>query len=116
MIAEFSIFHVNELTPISRAMTEVLKLVEASGVPYRLTSSTVSLEGTWEELFLLIRKCHERVREQASHVMTTISIEDEEGITAKIGESSRSLEEKITHPEKGWTPKIRNVRPSQSWG
>ena len=112
MIAEFSIFHINECTPISRNVADIVKLVETSGLSYRLTTSTVCVEGEWEELLSLIRKCHEHVRAETSHVMTTISIEDEEGPLNKLEDLSRSLEEKITHPVSGWKPKIRNIKPS----
>lgn len=93
-------------------MADVVKLVEASGIPYRITPSAVCLEGTWEELILLIRKCHERALERDPHVMTTISIDDEKGSMNVLGESSRLIEEKVTNPSKGWKPKIRNVKPS----
>jgi uncharacterized protein YqgV (UPF0045/DUF77 family) len=104
----------NECTPISRTITDAAKLAEASGLPYRLTPSTISVKGEWDELFLLIRKCHERVRALTPHVMTTISIEDEDGLMDKIEDGSRAIEEKITNPATGWKPKIRNIKPSKN--
>jgi len=91
---------------------------QSLGTSYRLAHSSVSVEGEWELVFLLIQKCHERVREQSSHVITTVSIQDEEGAIDKLGESSRSVEGKISHTESVWNPKIRNIKPSkdQLWG
>ena len=113
MKAEFSVYRVHEYTQITREMAAVMKLVEFSELPYQLTPSAVCVEGEWEELLSLIRKCHECVREASPHVLTTISIEDEEGFPEKIARDIRSVEEKLRHPLKGREPKIRHVKPSK---
>ena len=42
----------------------------------------------------LVRQCHNCVRSKASHVVTFIKIEDEDGVTDKLTRNIRSVEQK----------------------
>ncbi len=79
----------------SDELVEVLRLVDESGLAYQLTATATCIEGTWDEVMPLVKRCHERVREMSAHVVTTIKIEDEEGATNKLTSNVRSIEEKL---------------------
>ncbi len=42
----------------------------------------------------LVRRCHERVRRDSPHVITTIRIEDDQGASDKLQRNITSVEEK----------------------
>lgn len=94
MLAELSIIPLGGDTHLSSRIAEVLKVVAASGVPYRLTPSGTCLEGEWDEVMPVVRLCHNRMRGLSSHVFTTIRIEDEEGEKHKLARNIASVEEK----------------------
>lgn len=94
MLAEFSIIPVGGDTHLSSRIAEALKIVDASGLPYRLTPSGTCLEGDWEEIMPVVRRCHDRLRGLSPHVFTTIRIEDEEGERHKLTRNVTSVEEK----------------------
>ncbi len=79
----------------SDELVEVLRLVDESGLAYQLTPTATCIEGTWDEVMPLVKRCHERVREMSAHVVTTIKIEDEEGASNKLTSNVRSIEERI---------------------
>ncbi len=79
----------------SDELVEVLRLVDESGLAYQLTPTATCIEGTWDEVMPLVKRCHERVREMSAHVVTTIKIEDEEGATNKLTSNVGSIEERI---------------------
>lgn len=79
---------------LSDEIAEVLKLVDDSGLPYQLTPSGTCIEGEWDEVMELVRRCHERVRRDSPHVITTIRIEDDQGATDKLQRNITSVEEK----------------------
>jgi uncharacterized protein YqgV (UPF0045/DUF77 family) len=62
---------------ISDEVTEVIKLIDASRLPYQLTPSGTCIEGEWEIVMPLIQRCHHVVRSMSSHVVTFIKIEDD---------------------------------------
>ena len=79
----------------SDELVEVLKIIDESGLPYQLTPSATCVEGDWDEVMSVLKRCHERVMEVSAHVVTTIKIEDERGATDKLTRNVASLEEKL---------------------
>lgn len=55
---------------------EVLKIIDASGLDYRLASGGIQIEGTWEQLVDVARLCHKELRKRATRVVTTFKMED----------------------------------------
>lgn len=94
MLVELSIIPLGGGTHLSEAIASVLEPVEASGLPYQLTPSGTCVEGEWDEVMAIVRRCHERARERSPHVFTTIRIEDEEGGRDKLTRNVASVEEK----------------------
>jgi uncharacterized protein YqgV (UPF0045/DUF77 family) len=94
MLVELSILPLVGDGHLSDELAEVLKLVDAYGLPYQLTPTATCIEGTWNETMELARQCHERVRSRSSHVVTMIKIEDEQGETDKLNRNVTSVEQK----------------------
>ena len=95
MLVELSIIPLGGDTHVSGEIAEALKIVDASGLPYLLTPSGTCIEGEWDEVMTLVRRCHDRVRELTPHVITMVKIEDEEGARDKLTRNVASVEEKV---------------------
>lgn len=95
MLVELSILPLGGDTHLSDEIAEVVKLVDESGLPYQLTPSGTCIEGEWDEVMTLVRRCHDRARGFSPHVITTLQIEDEEGATDKLARNVSSVEEKV---------------------
>lgn len=100
MLVEFSIIPLNGDSQISDEIAKVMKLVDASGLPYLLTPTGTCIEGDWDEVMTLIRQCHEHTSLVSPHLITIIKIEDEKGERNKIERNISSVEEKVGHPLK----------------
>jgi uncharacterized protein (TIGR00106 family) len=97
MLAELSIIPVGGSTHSSPDIAKVLKLVEESGLPYQFTPSGTCIEGEWDQVMPLIRRCHDRARKSSPHVVTFIKIEDDGGEREKLSRNVTSVEEKLGH-------------------
>lgn len=95
MLIALSIVPIGGNSTSSDELVEVLKIIDESGLPYQLTPSATCVEGDWDEVMPLVRRCHERVMEMSAHVVTTIKIEDERGAADKLNRNVASLEEKL---------------------
>jgi len=95
MLAELSIMPLGGDTHTSDKLAEVLKLIDAFGLPYQLTPTGTCIEGEWGELMELIHECHNRVRAKSPHVITLIKIEDDEGQKNKLTRNVVSVEQKV---------------------
>jgi uncharacterized protein (TIGR00106 family) len=114
MLIELSIVPLGYDVRWSDQLAEALKLIDASGLPYVLTPSGTCIEGDWDEVMALVRRCHELVRQSSPHVLTSIRIEDEEGGRDQLTRSIASVEEKVGRPLRKLDP--RGPRPAAAAG
>ncbi len=95
MLVEFSIIPLGSGSSIGDRLSEVLKIVDASGIPYKVNPMGTVIEGEWDELFGLVRKCHEAAMKQGERVVTTISIDDRKEKPNRLDEKVKSVEKRI---------------------
>jgi len=95
MIANFSVVPIGKGNSLSTQVAEVLKVVDESGINYKLHSMGTILEGDWDEILKLIKKCHERTLEDSDRVLTTITIDDRKGKSGRIVGKVQSVERKL---------------------
>jgi uncharacterized protein (TIGR00106 family) len=97
MLAELSINLLGRGTHLSRDLAGILKIVDESGLRYCLTPFGTCIEGEWDEVIAVVKRCHEQARTISKHVMTTVRIEDEAGATDKLNENIASVERAVGH-------------------
>lgn len=84
---------------LSRDVSRVVDIIDKSGIRYQLTSMGTIIEGSPDEVWVLIRRCHEAMRHCAARVHTHITIDDREGeehaIKSKVDDIERHLSRKL---------------------
>lgn len=95
MLAEMSVITLGKGTSLSDELAEILKLVDASGLAYELTPSGTCIEGDWDAVMRVVRQCHEHARGVSTHVITTLTIEDEHGASDKLTANVRAIEQRL---------------------
>ena len=95
MLVEFSIIPIGVGSSIGDQLAEVLKIVDASGLPYKINPMGTVVEGEWDEIMKLIKKCHRTVMKTGERAITTISIDDRKGKPNRIEEKVKSIERRI---------------------
>lgn len=95
MLIEFSIIPVGSGSSIGDKLAEVLKIVDLSGLPYKVNPMGTVVEGEWDELFSLVKKCHNTVLKDEERVLTTISVDDRKGKPNRLNEKVKSIERRI---------------------
>jgi len=95
MLIEFSIVPVGSGSSIGNRLAEVLKIVDESGLPYKLNPMGTVVEGEWDDLFKLVKKCHKTVMKDEERAITTISIDDRKGKPNRIEEKVKSVEKRL---------------------
>ncbi|MBI5188147.1 MAG: MTH1187 family thiamine-binding protein [Nitrospirae bacterium] len=95
MLIEFSIIPIGVGNSIGDQLAEILKIVDASGLPYKINPMGTVIEGEWDEIMKLIKKCHGIVMKTGERALTTISIDDRKGKPNRIDEKVKSIERRI---------------------
>ena len=95
MLVEFSIVPIGTGSSIGDQLAEVLKIVDASGLPYKVNPMGTVVEGKWSDVMGLVKKCHAEVMKTGERAVTTISIDDRKGKPNRIDEKVKSVEKRI---------------------
>jgi uncharacterized protein (TIGR00106 family) len=95
MLVEFSIIPIGVGSSLGAHLAEVLKIVDASGFPYKLNPMGTVIEGEWDETMKLIKKCHKAVMKTGERTVTIISVDDRKGKTNRIEAKVKSIEKRL---------------------
>ncbi len=100
MLMELSIIPLGRGRSISADVADVVKIIDASRLDYRLTAAGSIIEGTWDQLMDLAKGCHQTMRGKTERVVTLIKIDDYEQRTGRLTAALKSVEDKVGKPVK----------------
>jgi len=101
MLAELEIIPIGTQSPsLSSILAEVAKLIDKSGLDYRVGAMGTVIEGEWDRVMVLAKQCHQAILASSSRVMTTIRIDDRKDRpgAGRITQKVQSLEAKVGKP------------------
>jgi len=92
MLLEFSTFPIGSGESLSKDVAGVIDIIEKSGLPHKTHAMGTVVEGEWNELMELVRKCHFALAENHNRVTTRIVIDDRKGASGRINGKIDSIE------------------------
>jgi len=95
MLVEFSIVPLGKGASLGDDVARIIRIVEKSGMPYKLNPMGTVVEGEWDSVMDLIKKCHRSVMRGGERVVTTIKIDDRRGHRRMIDSKIESVERRI---------------------
>ncbi len=95
MLLELSVIPLGRGRSISADLADVVKIIDASGLDYRLTAAGTILEGNWEQLMDVARKCHAAMRKKTERVVTLMKVDDYAERTGRLTAAVASIEQKV---------------------
>ena len=93
MIVSFSVVPIGCSTELRQQVSEIIRVIDGSGLPYRTTAMATEVEGTWEEVMPVVKAAHEAGRTFTGRVLTHIAIDDREGAAGRLEGKVREVEE-----------------------
>jgi len=96
MLAEFSIYPMHT-AHMSQDVAQVVKVLEGTGLKFRLGPMGTCVEGDMEEVLSAIKHCHQAVASGHDRVITTIAIDDCKKSPHHLSEMVTSVEQQIGH-------------------
>ncbi len=95
MLAELSIIPIGEGVSISSYVARTAKIIDESGLDYKINPMATVVEGGYDEIMSLVKKCHQAVMEEADRVIIDISIDDRKDKTSpRLDKKLESVEQK----------------------
>ena len=100
MLMELSIIPLGRGRSVSADVADAVRLIDASGLDYRVTAAGSIIEGTWDQLMDLAKRCHQTMRGKTERVVTLMKVDDYEQRTGRLTAAVKSVERKVGKPIK----------------
>ena len=95
VLLEFSMSPLGKGESVGRYVSRSLDLIDKSGVAYRLNPMGTVLEGEWDDVFGVVRKCYERMRKDCNRVSCTIKVDYRKGHAGRLWGKTASVEKRL---------------------
>ncbi|MFZ1053348.1 MAG: MTH1187 family thiamine-binding protein [Candidatus Sulfotelmatobacter sp.] len=98
MLADFAVVPMGVTGGVKDLVAEALKIVDESGLSYKLGAMHTTIEGDSDRVMDVILRCHRRMLELAPRVLTSITIDDRTGATGRLEGKVRDVEQVLGKP------------------
>ncbi len=95
VLLEFSMSPLGEGESVSQYVARSLEIVDASGLDYRLHAMGTVLEGEWDDVFDVVKRCYEAMSVDCDRVSCTIKIDARKGASGRLTAKVQSVEDKL---------------------
>ena len=96
MIIELSVIPIGKGVSLSEYVAEVMRVIEASGLPYEPHSMGTNIECGWEDITPLVKKCHDALKAKGvERISTTVRISERTDKPYTMAGKMESLSEKL---------------------
>jgi uncharacterized protein (TIGR00106 family) len=95
MLAAFSITPLGGSDSVSDSVAEAVRIVRASGLPNETNAMFTNVEGDWDEVMDVVRRCVERVLQDAPRASVTMKLDIRPGVTDALSTKVRAVEARL---------------------
>ena len=95
VLLEFSMSPLGKGESVGKYVARSLDIIDTSGVAYRLNPMGTVLEGEWDDVFRVVRKCYERMRKDCNRISCTIKVDYRKGHTGRLEGKVASVEKRL---------------------
>ena len=100
MLLELSVIPLGRGRSISADLADLMKLIDASGLDYRLTAAGTIIEGTWDQVMDIAKRCHGEMRKKTERVITSMKVDDYAERSGRLTAAVESVEKKMRRAAK----------------
>ena len=95
ILLEFSMTPLDKGESVSPFVSRSLNIIDESGLDYRLNPMGTVLEGEWDEVMTVLRKCYKTMSTDCSRITCSIKIDYRKGHSGRLQSKVTSIENKL---------------------
>ena len=95
-IIDFCVIPMGVGVSVSKYVAECQKILEKSGLNYKMHAYGTNVEGDWDKVFAAVKECHETIHKKgAPRISTTIRVGTRTDRNQTMDDKIKSVEEKL---------------------
>ena len=95
MLCAFSITPLGVGDSVGAQVADVVRLVRDSGLPNETNAMFTNVEGEWDEVMALLKRCVERVADEAPRVSVVVKLDYRPGVTDMLHAKVEAIERRL---------------------
>lgn len=95
MIVEFSVTPIGAGVSVRAQVTKAVQIVHDSGLKYELNPMGTVVEGTWDAVMAVIKKCNDELLKECERLSIVVKIDSRRGPAPPMEEKMRSVMERL---------------------
>ena len=95
LLLEFSMSPMDKGESVSKYVSRSLNIISESGVDYRLNPMGTVLEGEWDEVMGVVKKCYQIMSSDCKRITCSVKIDYREGQKGRLTSKMASVEQKL---------------------
>ena len=95
MIVSFTVIPIDKGESLSQFVSQIIKIVEESGLEYRLNPMGTVVEGEWDEVMGVVKACFDRMRDDCSRISLAVKVDYRKGRKGRLDAKIKSVEDKL---------------------
>ena len=92
ILLEFSLSPLGKGESVGKYVAQSLDIIDKSGVDYQLHAMGTILEGNWDEVMGVVKKCFERMKKDCPRVTMTLKMDYRHGAQGRLTTKVASVE------------------------
>jgi len=95
VLLEFSMTPLGKGESVGKYVARSLDIIDRSGIDYKLGPMGTVLEGEWEDVIRVVKKCYECMRKDCNRISVTIKIDAREGAKGRLQSKVHSVQKRV---------------------
>ena len=95
VLLEFSMSPLGKGESVGKYVARSVDLIDKSGVEYRLNPMGTVLEGEWDDVMEVVRRCYLRMRKDCNRISCTVKIDYRKGHRGRLSAKTASVEKRL---------------------
>jgi uncharacterized protein (TIGR00106 family) len=95
LLVEVSMSPLGKGESVGKYVARSLDIIDQSGVDYQLNPMGTVLEGEWDAVFTVIKRCFERMRTDCGRISISIKADYRKGAKGRLSGKVRSVERRL---------------------
>ena len=95
VLLEFSMSPLGKSESVGKYVSRSLEIIEKSGVEYRLNPMGTVLEGEWDKVFGVVKKCFQRMSKDCGRISCVIKVDYRRGHKGRLSGKVTSVEKRL---------------------
>ena len=95
VLLEFSMSPLGKGESVGKYVARSLDIIDRSGIEYRLNPMGTVIEGDWDRVFGVVKRCFETMRKDCNRISVNIKVDYRKGRQGRLSSKMASVEKRL---------------------